>query len=738
MNFAIKLSSTPLLLIFLLFLFILFTLFVYSRTTPSVSNWIRRTLALLRSFALFVGLLLLFEPIISFALQYFQKPVVAVLIDNSASMTLGDTTQTRSAIVEKILSGKSFSTLQEKADVFFYSFSDSLVSLPDDSIAFLKFDGDGSNISAALNKAKKYLSDREYRGAVLLSDGIYNIGTNPLRVAETYGIPIIAARFGSTLEAQDVMINDIMMNEVAYAETKLPVEINILAKGFQGRKTKIHIFENEKEILTQEIKLSSDFTEVATTVNIIPQELGLNRYVVKVDGLENELTLKNNRRAFYIKVLKSKINLWIFAGAPSADFSFLKRSLTSDSSFSVRGFIQRSDRNFYSGQSQKHLLFQKKDIWQKVDGIVFINFPRRNTNRELLQIIETQLVKNSKPLFYIHGPQVDLQSLWQLRKAIPLDQMPNTTPERSIEVQFQSTSLSHPIIRLLKSLSSDQPDSKSLVESIEGYPPLYSNITNVKALAGSEVLTITSDSPNTSLQKNDNVIPIWISYKTAARKTLAIFSYGLWRWDMLTQATGKSNGMYDNIIQGGIKWMVTKDDTKLVRIISNKKIYRGGEQIELTAQVYHDDYRPLEKAYVRVKVKGPQFQKNIILKEVGGGFYRFTLKVLGRGEYTFSGTADLGEQKIGKDTGKFSVEPFSQEFINTDVNESLLRQISEVTGGKYSHPDIIEYDLAQLPLDPVIKLSSYDLALWPRPTLLFVMLLALSIEWLIRKRLGML
>jgi len=672
MNFTIKFSSTPILLICSLLLAILFTLFIYRSTTPAVANWVRRSLAFLRSFALAAALMLLFEPIISLAFQRLQKPAVAVLIDSSASMTLGDSTKTRAAMVRKILSGESLHALKKKADVFYYSFSDRLSPLSQDSISYLRFNGDGSNIAAALDGAKAYLADRQYSGAILLSDGAYNIGINPVRIAEKYGVLMITTRFGSTRQAQDVMINDVTTNEIAYAETKLPIEINISAQGFQGRKATIHIFEDEKEIVTQDIELPADLTQVSTKITIIPQKIGLNRYVVKIDEQESELTYKNNRRAFYVKVLKGKINLWLFAGAPSADFSFLKRSLASDPNFSVTGFTQRPGGGFYS---QNDLKLQNKNNWNKVDGVIFIDFPRRDTNGKLLQILETQLIENGKPLFYLHGPQVDLQTLWQLRKALPLAQIPRLSKEQSIELKFKPAGLAHPVIRLLSSLSSDGSAITSLLNATDEYPPLYSNIVNVKALPGSDVLAGASTE---SSQRKSKTAPLWISHKTAARKTMVILTYGLWRWNMLMRAVEKSSEPYDNIIRGIVRWMVTKEDAKLVRIVSNKEIYRGGEQIKMTAQVYHDDYRPLENAHVKVQVTGPQFHQDIILQEIGSGLYRTRLQVLGDGEYVFNGIADIDGQKIGEDTGKFSVEPFSQEFLNTNVNEPLLRQMAEL------------------------------------------------------------
>jgi hypothetical protein len=175
-----------------------------------------------------------------------------------------------------------------------------------------------------------------------------------------------------------------------------------------------------------------------------------------------------------------------------------------------------------------------------------------------------------------------------------------------------------------------------------------------------------------------------------------------------------------------------------VRISSNKEIYRGGEQVEIVAQVYREDYVPLEGAQVQVQLYGPQWQQDLILQDAGSGLYRARLQVLSGGEYQFRGAAELSGKNLGEDSGKFSVEPFSSEFLQTRVNEPLLRQLAEVSGGAYLPPDSLEQAVARLPLEPVVKYESRDYAFWGKLPVLLVLLLTLAVEWFLRKREGML
>ncbi len=726
MNFDLKFSAFALYPIIVLALAILFTLFIYRRTTPPVADWFRRVLAGLRSFALAAALLLLFEPILSLAWQHSQKPVVAVLIDRSASMTLADSLGPRGDTVQKALALPWVNNLRERADVAFFSFSDSLHALTKDSLSDMHFNGDGSNLSAALLSAKERLAGRQYGAAVLLSDGAYNLGSNPARTAETYGLPIVTVRLGSNQQTRDALISEVVTNEIAYAETQLPAEVSLSAVGFNGRKTKLRVFEGDKEIQTQDVELPNDNTQSAVKLTLTPKTIGLNRYEVRLDALENEQTLANNRRVFYVRVLKSKLNLWIFAGAPSPDFSFFKRALEKDPNYQVRGFVQKPGGGFYVQPAQSLPNFRQAEAWREVDAIMLVDFPRRDTERAMLEILSNELLKNNRPLFYLHGPSVDLPSLWQLRSALPLASAPSLTNERAVSLQLAPNGLAHPITRPLVEASGNAAGVTN------NLPPIFCNLAPLNVLPGSEVLM------GAGASRAQKAEPLWLAQKNAARKTFAIFSYGVWRWHLMLQAQEQGVPVYEKMMAGLVRWLVTKEDAKLVRFTSNKEIYRGGEQIELLAQVYREDYQPCEGAQVRAQLTGPQFQQEVILQDAGSGLYRAHLQVLGGGEYQFRGAAELGGQKLGEDAGRFSVEPFSLEFLQTRFNEPVLRQIAEASGGKYVTPDSLERALTQLKLAPEIKHESRDYALWGKPAMLFALLFALAVEWFLRKRQGML
>jgi hypothetical protein len=227
------------------------------------------------------------------------------------------------------------------------------------------------------------LAERHLAAAIMFTDGAQNMGESPVRVAEQFGVPLITVGIGSSQGVRDVQLSDIVTNEIAYAETQLPVEVSISSLGYAGRRVRLRITEESagadttrqaKAAHEQEIVLPADNTQASVRVNLVPHQLGLNRYVAQIDTLAGELTKANNRRTFYVRVLKNKLKLWIFAGAPSPDYAFLKRALEADKNFQIQGFVQQSDGNFYSTSAAEVIAaltrIRREETGGSLDGVI--------------------------------------------------------------------------------------------------------------------------------------------------------------------------------------------------------------------------------------------------------------------------------------------------------------------------------------------------------------------------------
>jgi len=701
---------------------IAFSYYVYRRTVPPVSNRLRVFLMTLRAISTVLVVLLLFEPILSLTRKKEDKPVVAVLIDKSASMGLVDQKVDRRQTLNDLLQTDIFKKASDEFEAVFFPFSSKLEegapSLPDT----LRADGDGTDIRAALEEVKQQLAERYFSAAVLLSDGANNLGENPARYAAEYGVPIYAIGIGDPSAQRDVLIANFVTNEVAYAGVQIPVEVYLKNSGFKGARVPVNLTQDNRTLDSKTVELAGEGVDQKVRLQFTPQAEGLFKYAIKLPQLEGELTDANNTRAFYVKVLKSKLQVMIVAGSPGADYNFLRRSLAVDQNIAVQTFVEKGRGQFYGAR------LPPADDLSKADAVILIDYPRRTSAPDDLNKIKSVLA-NGKPLFLIFGKNLDFDKLWQLRDFLPFSAKPVRGAERVQYLSVLPQGIHHPLFRL----------SEDDIESRERWlelPPVFSNINYAAlnqtaiALAGVDF----SRSPNAPRQSQ----PLIVAQTSGQRKSVAVLAYGLWRWDLLMTGVGKSSEAYHRFLQNAIRWLVSQEDSKLVRIAANKEIFRSGEEVKFNAQVYYEDFHPVDGAEVAVQVRDANETYDLSLKGIGDGRYEGSLEVLQGGDYEFSGTAHVQGRVLGRDDGKFSVEEFNLEYQDTRMNEELLRRIAEESSGAFFTPSDFGELKERLRFPQKYMVIKSEWEIWNKLQLLIMCILLLSAEWLIRKRKGML
>jgi hypothetical protein len=109
------------------------------------------------------------------------------------------------------------------------------------------------------------------------------------------------------------------------------------------------------------------------------------------------------------------------------------------------------------------------------------------------------------------------------------------------------------------------------------------------------------------------------------------------------------------------------------------------------------------------------------------------------GDYKIRLSAKREGNPIGSDESSFVVVAPNLELENPLANFALLNRIAAASGGKTWTPATCESvlnDLAHRKADTVIE-KTHRVTLWDRPFIFWLFALALCIEWLIRKVLGL-
>ena len=264
-------------------------IWLYRHTMPVLPRGKRIVLGDTAVLALFFILLLLLEPVLRLVRHDEKEPVVAVLIDDSASLRLASGADTSLAVAQAHIRDilQHVPAAARGADVRYIRFGSDLDAngLPrfePDSLALNAF---RTNIAQALASTEERLRDDNLRAVMLVSDGRYNTGRNPLYVSERYPVPVFTAVVGDTLRRQDIRVQRVLTNEVAYVGAELPIEVGIRAEGMGGHRITVSLAADGETITSQALEIPPGNAEIVADLSVTPESEGLRRYTVAVTEL---------------------------------------------------------------------------------------------------------------------------------------------------------------------------------------------------------------------------------------------------------------------------------------------------------------------------------------------------------------------------------------------------------------------------------------------------------------------
>jgi hypothetical protein len=324
----------------------------------------------LRTLALLVLCLILFEPVLNLSSQLILEPNNLVFIDNSRSIKIDDGTD-RSSKVKKIIN--DFSAYSSESNITFYEFGNTVRSISVDSLDKINFSDGATNIQEIFNSVKN--SDKNIASLTLITDGVITSGSNPYYDAINLGIPVFTIGIGDTSQKKDVSLKKILHNDFIYAETPTTIIATISNKGFAGESVTASLYENNKFISQQTINLSNAGIQ-NVSFYYTAQISGEKKLSIQLSTLKDEFTTENNKQVFYVNVLSNKIKVLLLASSPSADLTFIKNALKRDENIEVNSIVQLSRDKF----SDK-INYQTID---SADVLFLIGFPSDATPEELL------------------------------------------------------------------------------------------------------------------------------------------------------------------------------------------------------------------------------------------------------------------------------------------------------------------------------------------------------------------
>lgn len=633
----------------------------------------------LRSFSIFLLLLLLFNPTINKVELQTIKPVLSVLVDNSRSISFLNEDKN---IVSCIQSIKNDPEIEKKFDMIEFSFGNKL-----NKIDSLSFTDTQTNISEAISSQNQLYSNR-IAPIILLTDGNQTIG-NAFEFTDS-NQKIFPVIFGDTIQYTDLKIEQLNVNKFSYLKNKFPVEIFLNYQGKKRISSQFSIYNNGTSLFSKKIQFSPTNNSKTILTNLTSNKKGLQYYTASIKEIKGEKNIKNNTKKFSVEVIDEQTKILILTSVLHPDLGSLKKSIESNE--------QRSVDIFVIDQFKKEI-----DDYQLV--ILY------QLNKKFNNIIEEVKLKNKNYLL-ISGTNTNWDFINNQQLNITKNQLNSIENYGAI---FNNSYLSF----AQKDIDFNQ------------FPPLKDKFGEI---------TISKEHQTLLYQQINGIKsnqPLLVTFDENSHKSGVLFGEGIWKWRATSFLSENSFYNFDQFIGDLVQYLAS--NKKRNRLDSNiEPLYSTNSNINISAFYRDKNYKFDTRASLEITVINTDTKKTFTSPfRLINDSYQTKIENLNSGVYNYK-IAVLDQPLNIK--GQFTIkkEQIEQQFTNANFNKLL--KIADRSGGElYFKNEVTKLKKALLNDKSFYttqekKIVAKQLIDWK--WILALIISSFTLEWFLRKYLG--
>lgn len=653
-------------------------------------------LASLRFFSSLIISLLLLSPLLKSVQTSIEKPIIIFAIDNTQSLEVSceHLSDNFSFMQQEILN--SIDDVTNDFKVHSFSFGSKL-----SDTLFFDFTKDQTDISNVFEQINNKFYNKNIGAVVLVSDGIYNKGANPIYNLKNVIYPVYTVGVGDTTVYKDILIEKVEYNEIAFLNNRFPLVVTVNSKKLNGQNAVCNVYQNGLLLSSQSFKIGSDNYIEKLTFNIETKKSGVQQYLVTVTKFVDERNTTNNTKNFAVNVIENRQKILILSNSPHPDVAAIANSLRTNQNFEVN---VATINNFSENISDYSL-------------VIFHHLP--STTNSIKNII-SEISLSKIPTFFVLGTQVNYNELNSLNLGLTVSQLNAAYDDANayFNQNFSEFEISEEFVALLKS-------SPPFIVPFGNFQVS----TKMKTLLYQKVKTVNTTKPLLVFSNNELSTGSSVGF---------LVGENIWRLRMNCFINYGDFDVFDEFVNQITQALVLKVDKNRFRV-NVDKIISENQEVVFKAELYDKIYQLTNTPDVKLTVTdsiGNSFDYDFRRTQKA---YNLNIGSLAKGEYSYIASTELSGESFTT-SGSFVVVDANIEAIDLVANHNLLFKIAENTGGEFLYPSQLDSLNIKLNDNPNIVSIAYDkqeLNEFIKFKWIFYLILSLlSLEWFLRKFFG--
>lgn len=717
--------------------------FTYARHAGALAPRARLALGSLRAMALLMLAVILARPVLVVSTPIEQRNVVAVVVDDSRSMTVRDVDGgSRSDLIARLVGGADSALLAALRDryqlrLFRLSGGGRL-----DDASSIRYEASRTRLVSSLLRVEDALAGAPTAGVVLLSDGADNSAdaggdaslAEQLLSLRARGVPVYTVGIGSERFARDVELARVEAPRTVLRDASMVVQVVLVQRGYGGARLPIVVEDSGRIVGTATAVLPRDGEAVSVRVRVPAAETGARLLTVKVPLQDGEMIAENNARSTLVVVRDRREKILYVEGEPRFELKFLRRAVESDGNVQLVTLLRSSKDKFLrlgvddslelaaGFPRTREALFAYRAV---VLGSVEASFFTADQLRMLAEFVS----ERGGGLLVLGGRDALGEGGYggtAVSDALPVELL-GVVGDPPTLVTLRATPSAggqgHPALQLAATDSGSAARWQAL-------PALTAVNRLGRAKPGATVLL------NGALEDGVASRPLLAYQRYGRGKAIVFGAQDSWLWQM-DATIPVDDQTHETFWRQLLRWLVSDVPDRVEPLVADES--GPGEGIAVRAEVSDSAFRKANGATVRGTVVAPDGAEQEVTLEWAverDGEYRATYVPEGTGVHEVRVRAVVGRDTVTSEPAYVRVAPPTSEYFGAEMRPALLRQIAEETGGRFYRASRA-LDVAR---DMDFGASGATVVeqkdLWDMPALLVLLLAALAGEWALRRREG--
>jgi uncharacterized membrane protein len=702
------------------------------QSAPVRRNGRWAVLWLLESLTAAVILVLLWQPALVVTELRPRQNIVAVLVDDSRSMSQVENGSTREEQAIQALQSGVLPKLQRNFQTRLYRFDASLtrISAPEQLGPAV---APATHIGASLEQLVTQTGGLPLGAVVLLSDGGDNAGgvdRSAIDALRNRHIPVYTVGFGAEAVPQDVEVEDVVVASRALAGSRLSATVKWQQRGYGGRRSTLTVRDGAQVLNSREIQFAPDGRVQTENLLFNIGAAGAKTLQFAIEPLTGETNRANNVLTRLVNVEPDPRRILYFEGEPRWEYKFIRRAADDDRMIQLVSMLRTTENKIYrQGVSDPHELAdgfptRAQDLFD-YQALIIGSVDAGYFTPAQQQLIREFVDRRGGGLLLLGGRQSLSDGVWggsQVAAALPviLPEGRDTFHRDPATVSLTPAGEDSVITRLVD-------DSAANAERWKKLPYLMDYQDPGRPKPGATVLA--------EMRGGERAMPLLVTENYGRGRTAVLATGGTWRWQMSLPLGDNSHDLF---WQQLLRWLVSGTRGRVIASVPRLTLLDDGHT-EIGADVRDQEYHPAADVRVTGRVIGPGgLTAALELSPVANSPGRFQIGWAAPtpGLYVAELTAKRGAEEIGSDVVTFQRLDGVAENFHTAQNRALLEELAASTGGRYIRPAELASLAGEIPYSQAGITVRQTRELWNMPIAFMLILSLRAAEWLLRRKWG--